>query len=195
MKDIVIIERPESLSWEEIRSTLVEAHRNNIDRGLVVRSTTLSANQLQEQVGDGKCYVALDGEVLVGMLAVRPKPCDLWFCHGTVAHFLLGAVLPQYQGMGIYSRLEEHCYAFAKEQGISIITLNTAANNVRMVKMLPKQGFCRAKLFHTSDTDHFSITWVKWLENAPSKALCWAHYMTSAIKAKVYYRLKKCLNK
>lgn len=195
MSEIIVTERPDNISWEDIRKTLLDAHKNNISNGLVVRSTTLTGDQLREQVADGKCFVALDGNKVVGVAAVRIKPCDKWFCHGKAAHFLLGSVLSDYQGQGIYSQLQKGRYEYIEKEGISIITTNTAANNERMVRMLPKHGFHRAAMFHAADTDHFSITWVKWLKGEPSGFTRWYHYALSVIKTKFYYVLRRVSSK
>ncbi len=195
MSEVIVMERPDFISWEDIRQTLADAHKNNIKHGLVVRSTTLSGDQLRKQVADGKCFVALDGNKLVGVAAVRIKTYNKWFCQGKVAHFLLDSVLPDYQGAGIYSQLQKKRYEYIEEEGISIITTNTAANNERMVKMLPKHGFHRAIMFHASDTDHFSITWVKWLKDEPSCITIWVHYLLSVIKVKLYYALRRVSSK
>lgn len=181
MNEIIVMERPDYVSWEDIRQTLADAHKNNINHGLVVRSTTLSGDQLREQVADGKCFVALDDDKVVGVAAVRIKPCNQWFFHGEVAHFLLGATLPNYQGKGIYSRLQECRYAYVKEKGVHIITTNTAANNERMVKMLPKHGFEQVVYFHGHGADHNSISWAKWLVGKPSKLTCRYHFIISKV--------------
>ena len=167
MHDIIITERPDFVNWEDIRQTLAKAHKQNKEHGLIVRSTTLTADQLREQVADGKCYVALDGKKVIGVAAVRIKSCDKWFCHGLVAHFLLDSVLTEYQGYGVYSKMQRKRYEYVEEQGINIITTNTAANNKRMVKMLPKHGFRRAVMFRTSGSNHYSITWVRWFKDEP----------------------------
>lgn len=195
MKEIRVTERPDNIDWENIRQVLLVAHKNNIDHGLVVRSTNLSSDQLREEVADGKCFVALDGNKLVGVAAVRIKPCDKWFCHGKVAHFLLDSVLYDYQRQGIYSQLQKKRFEYVEKEGISIITTNTAATNERMIRMLPKLGFHRALMFHTSDTDHFSITWVKWLNNEPSGFARWVHFTVSAIKIKLYFPIRRVLTK
>lgn len=187
MNEIVIIEQPDSVSWEEIRNTLIEAHKENLKNGLVVRSTMLTPEQLREQVGDGKCFLAYDGDKLVGVAAVRIKQCHQWFCHGKVAHFLLDSVIIDYQGRGVYSLLQKSRYSYVEEKGISIITTHTAVNNQRMVSLLPKLGFRRASMFHAIDTDHYSIMWVKWLSDEPCKFSRWFHYGESLVMSRVRF--------
>ena len=191
MGEIIVIERPDTVSWEDIRLSLVEAHTTNLRHGLVVRSTMLSADQLRNQVADGKCYVALDGDKLVGVAAVRIKSCHSWYCNGKVAHFLLDSVSTSYQGQGIYTLLQKKRYSYVQENDISVVTTNTAANNKRMVRMLPKHGFYRAVMFHAKDTDHFSITWVKWLKCKPSWFNRLLHYAYSVVRSKIQYTISK----
>ena len=194
MDKIIVIERPDSISWEEIRQSLLEAHKANLQHGLVVRSTMLSADQLREQVADGKCYVALDGDKLVGVAAVRIKSCNRWYCNGKVAHFLLDSVSTSYQGQGIYTLLQKKRYSFVEENSISVITTNTATNNKRMVRMLPKHGFHRAVMFHARETDHFSITWVKWLSDRPSWFVRLLHYSESVVKSRIQFAICQSFN-
>lgn len=192
MKVISVIEKSDSITWEMIRETIIAAHGNNLSKGLVVRSTTMTTEQLANQVGDGKCFVAIDEGRVVGVAAVRIKDCNQWFCHSKVAHFLLDAVLPEYQGTGIYSKLQQKRYEFVEKSHVDIITTNTAATNKRMTTMLPAHGFHRALMFKVVDTDHFSITWVKWLRNAPASILCIYQYVKSMVLVKtrtVFHKL------
>ena len=195
MKKIIIKEKTETIPWEVIRKTLIAAHESNFAQGLVVRSTTMTAEQLASQVHDGKCFIAFDEENVVGIAAVRIKDCNRWFCHGKVAHFLLDAVLPNYQGLGIYSELQKKRYQFVENNAIDIITTNTAETNKRMVTMLSTHGFHRGTLFKVADTDHFSITWVKWLKNKPSAILCQYYYLRSVLSTKIRYYTYLLLHK
>lgn len=194
MSSFTVKEKPDNVSWEDIKGVLYMAHENNRKHGLIVNSTRLTADQLKRQVGDGQCYVAFDGNKLIGVAAVKIKFSNCWFCHGNVAHFLLGSVLSDYQGMGVYSALQNKRLEYVSEHSINIITTHTAANNTKMLRILPRQGFHRAMMFRVPQLDHYSIIWVKWMSDRPCRFLIKTEYLKSVVTTKLRFAIKKLLH-
>ena len=194
MESIIVIEKPDDVSWDAIHSTVIEAHQENIRKGLIVRSTLLTPEQMKRQLREGKCFVALDGEKIAGVAAVTIRQPHHWYAKENVAHFVFDAILPEYRGKGIYKLLQQKRYEFVKESGLNIITTNTAATNQRMVAMLPEHGFEPVVYFRVSGSDHDSITWARWLSKRPSKLSCRFHYLKTKAAVVIRNLLKQSEN-
>ena len=80
MSQIRIIEKPVDMSFEVIRDILQKAHKTNFDKGIVLHTTTLSAEELKDHIGkDGKCFVAMDGDRPVGTASYRIIKRKSWY--------------------------------------------------------------------------------------------------------------------
>ena len=189
MDRIEIVELLDDSSWEIVQSIIIKAHSDNISQGLVISSVLLSTEQLKRQLGQGKCFMAKKGDSVVGVAAVSIRNSNEWFSKDKIAHFMYDAILPDYRGQGIYRMLQEKRFEFVRQNSLSVVSTSTAANNKRMVKLLPKQGFKRAVFFRAPNLDHFSVKWVKWLDGRPSFLHCQAHYLYSVIKTRTRFFL------
>ena len=99
--------------------------------------------------------------------------------------------MSDYQGMGVYSALQNKRLEYVAEHGVRIITTHTAANNTKMLEILPKQGFYRAMMFRVPQLDHYSIIWVKWMSNRPCRFLIKAEYLKSVVATRLRFAIKK----
>lgn len=169
MAEIKVIEKPKNISWEAVREVIVQAHSENIKNGIVMRTTTLSGEELKERVGaEGRCFVAMDGDKIIGTGSVGIKTAPHWYVREPrYAYYLLGAILPDYQGCGAYKMLNQARENFVREHGIHTITTDTAETNVRMLKLLQHVGFKKVGCFASTFSKHYSIIMAKYLEAQP----------------------------
>jgi len=191
-----IIKKTDEIAWDDVRKVIIEAHQENLSHGLIVSTTSMTAEQLKSQLGEGICFLAIKDilsestkiKEIIGVAALKIHDINTWYAKGTVAHFMFGAVLPEYKGYGIYRKLQETRYEYVRNHGVSCITTSTAEKNYRMKSILNSQGFCPVHLFSASALDHYSIRWVKWLDKRPFPLvyLKW-RYMCSLIYTKLRY--------
>lgn len=64
--DIVIMPKPDSISWEEITELLHLAFASHLENGLNYAACTQTEEETRQRVGDGMCMVALINGELVG---------------------------------------------------------------------------------------------------------------------------------
>lgn len=164
--EIRYIEKPEWVSWDEIHNVLVNAHAQNRANGIYMRKPTLPGEEIAKEIGnDGKMFVAMDGEHVVGTLALLIKIGKRWYNTGKYGYLCYGAVLPEYGGKGIYRSLYQLAETFAKQLGLKVLTRDTNEKNARMLKITKQEGYHFVE--YKVCKDHFNIVRVKWLDKCP----------------------------
>jgi len=181
---VQIVEKPDWVSWDEIHHVIWKAHEANRQRGINMKFPSLPGEEIKKRIeGNGKMFVALDGNKVVGTAAIRTKKTNLWCGKGEYAYLCFASVLPEYRGQGIYKQL---CICREKEslkEGISRVMFDTHEKNVRMEEINLKYGY--KKVSYKRCNDHCNIIFVKWLDGCPySDAHCrWRFFIS---KMKVY---------
>ena len=164
---IQVIEKPDSITYDEIREIIQQAHQENIRNGIRMNTTTLSAAELEQKVGEnGKCFVAMDGEKVVGTISCREKQAIRWFYKGTVMEMMLFGIVPSYRGKHIASGLIEAVEKETGEKNRSVILFDTAFDNSHMIELGKKKGYLLVNFF-APPTSHYSVEMAKWLDNCP----------------------------
>ena len=87
-EEIVVVERPESVSWEQISVVLKRAHEENVKNGIILPYPHLPPEEIRKKIEDqdGVLYVALDGEKVVATGAVKIIHKSLWCGSGNYAY-------------------------------------------------------------------------------------------------------------
>ena len=168
MKDskIQIIEKPDWVSWDDIHDVVWRAHAQNREKGIIMSYPSLAGDEIKKKLeNNGKMFIALDGQKVVGTLALIIKKGKNWYNKGSYGYLCFGAVLPDYSGKGIYRSMYKVAETSALNLGIRVITRDTNENNARMLKISKQEGyhFVECKAYK----DHFNIVRAKWLEGCP----------------------------
>lgn len=169
MEDIRIIPKPDNISYDDIHELLLEAHKKNYKNGIVLQYTQMTGNQIKEKLGkEGQCWVAMDGDKLVGTTSVTFFQGENWWNKGKkVAHGCFTGILNQYQGLGIMEELNQKKYDYIIEHGVDMTEGDTAETNKTVLKVFGKQGFKIVAYFAPKGSDHYSVRLVKWLNGCP----------------------------
>ena len=165
-QNIQIIEKPEWVSWDEIREVIWKAHEQNRQKGMYMSIPSKSAEELQKYIeGKGKMFVAMDGEKVIGTLALIVKEGKQWYNRGQYGYACLGAVLPEYSGKGVFRALYDKMEEEARHLKLSVLTGDTHENNARMLKISKQEGY--SFVSYKVCKDHFNIVRAKWLNGCP----------------------------
>jgi len=169
MDEIKVMPKPDWVSWDDIHEVILAAHKKNIEKGLVMNTTTFSGEEIKEYLGeDGRCYVAFCGDKLVGTTSVRIAIGKSWYDKGKkVAKEGLTAVLKQYQGLGIVGEMNKCRDKYLEEIGVQMFVGDTPENNTIIRKLVADNGYKEVRYFSASHQNHFSVCFVKWLEGCP----------------------------
>lgn len=169
MDDIVVMPKPDWVSWDDIHELLLAAHKKNIEKGIVMNTVTFSGDKIKEYLGkDGRCYVAFCGDKLVGTTSVRIDMGKKWYNKGLkIAKEGLTAVLKKYQGLGIVGEMNKCRDKYLDEIGVEALVGDTAEDNTIIRKLVADNGYKEVRYFPAAHQNHNSVEFVKWLNGCP----------------------------
>lgn len=192
MEEIKIIPKPDKVSWDDIHQLLLAAHKRNIEKGVVLNYAQMPGEAIEKKLGpEGCCWVAMDGDKLVGTTSVTYFQGRSWWNKGKiVAHGCFTGILKEYQGIGILEELYEKKYEHIRNSGVDMIEGDTAENNRVAIKVFKKEGHKFVSYFASpSASDHYSIRIVKWLNNCPySDSYINRRFQIAKILTKMQYK-------
>lgn len=185
-------EKPETIPFDAIHEVLWSSHSVNRKEGVTQVTSEFSGDELKEKLGDGKCFVALDGNHVVGTASIKLVNNMAWYSRGVAGYFLFDGVLPEYQGKGVYRQLEQLRENYARSCGVNVVYLHTAEKNHRMQTVCEKYGFRKVSMSVSPKTNYYSIVMAKWLGGCPfSEWYCGIRYLLWSIYIKLRYRAGK----
>ena len=197
-ENIVITEKPDWVSWDDIHEVLMAAHAENREKGIVMSFPLLPGEAIKEKIGnEGKMLVALDNDKLVGTAALIHKQTSFWFGKHQFGYCCFDSVIPEYNGLGVYKQLCVEREKMVRKMGIELMLLDTHERNKRAILIDKKSGYKKISLKFYKD--HYSVVMVKWLNECPySDFQCNIHflYRKCVVKLKVaIIRIKQTLSK
>lgn len=169
MEDIKVMPKPDWVSYDDIHELLAAAHKKNYEKGIVLGYSQMTGDQIKEMLGEeGECWVAMDGDKLVGTTSVTFFQGKNWWNKGKkVAHGCFTGILNQYQGIGILEDMNALKYEYTIAHGADMNQGDTAENNHTVLKVLGKDGYKVVAYFAPKNSDHYSVRIVKWLNGCP----------------------------
>ena len=191
--NIQIVEKPDWVTWVDIKQCLFEAHAENRAKGINMAHYQWSADKIKESLGEkGVMLVALDGRRLVGTAAIGDKIGKTWYNRGPYAYICFDAVIPEYSGRGIFKLLESKREQLARDLGYKTLVFDTHSKNVHRQEIAKKNGYKPVRFFRASSKDHYSVVMAKWLNGCPySSFYCWIKFQVSKFQALMRTPLKK----
>lgn len=192
---IQIIEKPDWLSWNEISALLWQAHGSNREKGMNMKHASFSGEEIKEHLEpDGKMFVALSENKMIGVAAYKPKRASFWFGEGLFAYCCFAAVLPQYTGKGIYGQLVKTREDSARLQGIDKMMFNTHPRNYRVIQIAQQFGY--KKVDFRAGRENSWVFMVKWLNGMPySESKINIMYAKKKLLFKIKSTIKRVLKK
>lgn len=170
MEEIQYMEKPDWVPWEDVLTCLHEAHKVNKRKGFTMVGYDMTMERFKEQLGDGKCFVALDGNKVIAVNAVRFIISRRWCTRGKkVAYTCLDGVLKEYQGTDVYKSISDTRYRYIIENGVDILEFNTSEHNKAVIKASKKIGAKIVQYAHANlvNNRYHSIVMVLWLHGCP----------------------------
>ena len=169
MDNIQYLEKPEWVSWDSVLECIRKSHKVNDKRGFHMLNQEMTVDELQNKLQDGLCFVALEGDKVIGTGSTIIKKGNRWWSRGRrVAYNCLDAILPEYQGTDVYFGLREIRSQYLKKAGVDIIQFNTAEHNKVVQKIALRRG---AKYVMYSATgkgaNYYSVIMANWLDGCP----------------------------
>lgn len=191
--NIQIVEKPDWVTWDDIKQCLVDAHAVNRARGIKMAHYQWPVEKMKESLGEkGVVLVALDGKRLVGTAAIGNKVGKTWYNKGSYAYICFDAVIPEYSGKGIFKLLDNKREKLATGLGYKTLVFDTHSRNVHRQQMAERNGYRLVRFFRAASKDHYSVVMAKWLDGCPhSSFYCWMKYKMSWMNTMLRFPLNK----
>ena len=187
--DVIVSAKPEWVSWDVISNVLHKAHIHNEENGFVQNTVNITGEEIEKKVNPGQCFVAMDGDNVVGTLSVAHKNKKAWFFHGRALYYMLLGILPEYQGKGIYSKLIAAREEYAKANHFEVTYMYTAEKNLKMQQLAQKEGFRLVSYSVFPKTDYYSVELAKWQDKCPfPESYCRMRFFLSKLYVKSRYK-------
>ena len=184
--NIIVKEKDDSISWEEVTEVLHSAHQSTKAQGMNFKAGKQSAMETKKRVADGKVIIALlePEKKVVGTCAVTTyTECEKWYWKKAFVKFEMICVAEKYKGFGISKKIlnEAERKAFCN---FDLIELDTAENNRFAINMYKRRGFVLVDYVSWVGTNYYSVVMAKWKWGCPySKIKC---------KLRFFYRKMRC---
>lgn len=188
-----IIEKPDWISWEEIKQCLVDSHKINREKGIFMSHYMWSPEQIKSFIGNGVVFVAIHNKRLIGTAALKNKNSKAWYVRGECGYLCFDSVLPEFSGRGIFNLLDNAREERAKLMGCSIILFDTHSKNNRRQAIAKRAGYKYVDFFRAATKDHYSVVMAKWLNiKCRSAFYCWCRFLFAKCKAIVSAFISSC---
>jgi len=138
--------------------------------GMNFTAVDQTLEKTQERAGRGQCFVALQGDEIVGSVTVdgmfdpnqhRWARATPWFFRADVAHLHQYAVDPALQGAGLGARLMQACEGWAQAQGHRALALDTAMPATQLRQRYQRAGFREVAQVQWDGKHYRSVIMVK----------------------------------
>lgn len=168
MEELRFVEKPDSISWDDIHNLLMEAHKRNFEKGIVLQYALMQGDEIKNLLGEeGRCWVAMDGNKLVGTTSVTFFIGKDWWNKGKKsAHGCFTGILKNYQGLGILDDMNVLKFEYISKSNAELVVGDTAEDNHMMRKIAGRNGY-KTVAFFAPKSDHYSVKIVKWLGECP----------------------------
>lgn len=171
-QDIQIIEKPEWISWDQIHDFVWMAHKDNREKGIIMRFPSLSGDRIRKKIGnEGRMYVIIHNNQMIGTGAWIRKHGHDWWCDSDYAYYCFDSIHPDYRGLGIYKYLCNHRDRDVIASGLNISMFDTNEKNLRELSIARKEGY--RLIDYKNYQGHYNVVVAKWLNGCPfSKFRC-----------------------
>lgn len=168
MEEIKYLEKPDWVSWKDVCDCIRAADTVNRNKGFHMRIAEVEPDDMKKDLKDGKCFIALCGDKVIGTTSYKIRDLRKWYRWGKVIYFSYDGVRPEYRGTDVYFGLKALKYKSAKETGIKVYQSHTAEQNKTIRKINLKNGF-KEVLFRPNfnGSSYYSVTMVKWEHGCP----------------------------
>lgn len=168
MSEIQFMEKPEWVSWEEVCDCIHAANVVNDKKGFHMLFSDITPEEIQNNLKDGKCFVALCDNKVVGTTSFEIRNLSHWYHHGKVIYHCYESILPEYRGTDVYFGLCELKDKCVRETGIRVFQFHTAEQNKTIRKINLKYGFKHVVFKPTAkNAKYYTVTMVKWEDGCP----------------------------
>lgn len=183
--ELVVMEKPEQVSWDSIHEVLWAAHESTRKDGIFYPTSEMTGEELKEflEKHDGHCIVAMDGDKVAGTMSYYVVKINTRLYKGSFLLLALAGNSPDYKGRGVFSKIYNVCYDYAKANGLDGMMFGTAEKNHTMRNIFASKGFILHRIDYSKDKGRFVVGGI----------LCFKKLRYPKLVYKLAFRLKQLL--
>lgn len=159
---LVIIPKPDYISWEEITKLLHLGYSERADEGLNYSATHQSVEKTIARVGDGVCLVALLDGKLIGTESynlIKRKNLKLkrWYQDEEYYYLHSLTVHPDYKRKGIGLKIRNYIRDEAIKNGVGSLISDTSVDAKWLISWYDRLGHKKVGYVSHSGTNYYSV--------------------------------------
>lgn len=152
------IEKPDSISWDKVQKCQHDAQATNLnEQGFEMACMYLSGTELQQRCQEGKMFIALDGNKVVGTGAITIRNLSKFGKRIKTAYLAFDSVHPNFRGKGLYHKIQNLRTLYAIDNNVDLIYLETHEKNERMKHIYKKYGYHLFLLRSYESTNYYTV--------------------------------------
>lgn len=164
--DLIIIPKPDYISWEEITILLNRGYKERENEGLIYKAANQSVSETIERgsSNSGVVLVALLKDNLIGTITYRVMQNNEninWYYDSIYIHFGQLAVDPSIKKKGVGSKLLEKIETIGLENSVDSLIANTSVKAKWLLKWYYRTGFKKVDFISHPSTNYYSIVFRK----------------------------------
>lgn len=168
MSEIQFMEKPDWVSWEDVCDCIHKANTVNDKKGFHMLFADITPDELKDKLKDGKCFVALHNNKVVGTTSFIIRDLRKWYLRGKAIYYCYDGILPNYRGTDVYFGLSDIRDKYVRESGVKNHQFHTAEHNKSVIKINKIYGYKLVLLKPTGKgADYYSVTMVRWDNGCP----------------------------
>lgn len=190
MKNVAIMEKSSSYSWDDVKECLWESHSLNRKKGIFLESVNSTPQKLDKIFSkeQSRFFLAVDDNNRILACCGVCKRENGWLSRfGRTAELCFVGVRPQYAGMGLFSKLLNECKKYCEEVNISVLYLNTTFNNHSMQKAAAKNGFVLVDYDVFKGVPYYYVRMAFFYKRV-SRSLLNLHFLFRKVYIKIRYK-------
>lgn len=170
MDEIIVMEKPEWVTWDDVATCLHVGQATNINDGFDQTFGHITSSELECAVSRGHCWVAINADKkVVGTLSLIIGTINYWWYKGVAGLYCYETILPEYRhDTRVYFGLHGKIESFIKQEGLKLVWASTHEKNDK-VQMINKKK--KWKIVQYSPTgrgsNYYSVIMAKWMDGCP----------------------------
>lgn len=191
--NIKIIEKNDECTFSEIKKVMMRAHNAAKNNKLSFPTSNMTEEDFNKTINDkAKWFIAIDGTKIVGTIYGVKEELKSWYYSGTVIVIKYVAILPEYSGRHIVSRLYKKIFEFARDEEIELCVMSMSEYNSHHKHVAEKNGFTFIDYYAVSGLKNYTLKYAYWInERCPHssykiKTMIFFGKLKARIKRKIF---------